>query len=102
MFYAGMNFEPSIIQMVEATTTPAPKVAVHEEAVQDIIEVEEEGGRGTRPHIWHDVENGIRMVEQIEQTLTEIDPDNADTYASNADALISELDQLDTWIPEQI
>ena len=102
VFYAGLNFEPSIIQMAEATTTPAPKLAVHEEAVQDIIEVEEEGEVEPDPHIWHDIENGIRMVELIEQTLTAIDPDNADTYASNADALTSELQRLDVWIPEQI
>ncbi|NEQ73134.1 MAG: zinc ABC transporter solute-binding protein [Okeania sp. SIO2C9] len=98
VFYAGMNFEPAIIEMAEASTTPAPKVAVHEKAVQDIIEVEEEPD----PHIWHDVENGIRMVEQIEQTLVKIDPDNADTYASNADTLTSKLERLDAWIPKQI
>ncbi|MEM9216655.1 MAG: zinc ABC transporter substrate-binding protein [Cyanobacteria bacterium P01_F01_bin.150] len=102
VFYAGLNFEPSIIQMAEATTTPAPKVAVHDKAVQNIIEVEEEGEVEPDPHIWHDIENGIRMVELIEQTLTEIDPNNADTYASNADTLTSELERLDTWIPEQI
>ena len=102
VFYAGLNFEPSIIEMAEATTTPAPKVAVHNEAVEDVIEVEEDGEVEPDPHIWHDVENGIRMVELIEQTLVEIDPANADTYASNADALTSELERLDTWIPEQI
>ncbi|NEP04101.1 MAG: zinc ABC transporter solute-binding protein [Okeania sp. SIO4D6] len=102
VFYAGMNFEPSIIEMAEASTTPAPKVAVHEKAVQDIIEVEEEGEVEPDPHIWHDVENGIRMVEVIEQTLTKIDPDNADTYTSNADALTSKLERLDAWIPKQI
>ncbi|MGD1808276.1 metal ABC transporter solute-binding protein, Zn/Mn family [Dapis sp. BLCC M126] len=102
VFYAGMNFEPAIIEMAEASTTPAPKVAVHEEAVQNIIEVEEEGEVEPDPHIWHDVENGIRMVEQIEQTLIKIDPDNANTYTSNADALTSKLERLDAWIPKQI
>ena len=102
VFYAGLNFEPSIIEMAEATTTPAPKVAVHDEAVEDVIKVEEDGEVEPDPHIWHDVENGIRMVELIEQTLVEIDPANADTYASNADALTSELERLDIWIPEQI
>ncbi|NJL40629.1 MAG: zinc ABC transporter solute-binding protein [Leptolyngbyaceae cyanobacterium SM1_4_3] len=102
VFYAGLNFEPSIIQMVEATNTPAPKVAVHEEAVDNVIEVEEEGEVEPDPHIWHDVENGIRMVESIQQTLSEVDPDNAEQYASNAADVISELEQLDAWIPEQI
>ena len=102
VFYGGMNFEPSIIEMAEATTTPAPKVAVHDEAVQDVIEIEEEGEVEPDPHIWHDVENGTRMVEVIKQTLVKIDPDNADTYTSNADALTSKLERLDAWIPEQI
>ncbi len=102
VFYGGMNFEPSIIEMAEATTTPAPKVAVHDEAVQDVIEIEEEGEVEPDPHVWHDVENGTRMVELIEQTLVEIDPDNAETYASNADALTNKLEQLNAWIPEQI
>jgi ABC-type Zn uptake system ZnuABC Zn-binding protein ZnuA len=102
VFYAGMNFEPSIIQMAEATSTPAPKVAVHEQAVQDVIEAEGEGAVEPDPHIWHDIENGKRMVTVIQETLTEIDPDNADTYASNAAALTAELERLDAWIPEQI
>lgn len=102
VFYAGLNFEPSIIQMVEATTTPAPKVAVHEAAVEDLIEVEAEGTVEPDPHIWHDVENGSRMVALIAETLAEIDPENADTYASNADALAIEFERLDAWIPEQI
>ena len=102
VFYAGLNFEPSIIQMAEATTTPAPKVAVHEEAVGELIEVEGEGEVAPDPHIWHDVENGIRMVQLIEATLSGVDPTNAETYTRNATALISELERLDVWIPEQI
>lgn len=102
VFYAGLNFEPSIIQMVEATTTPSPKVAVHEAAVEDIIQVDEAGQVEPDPHIWHDIENGIRMVRLIEQTLSDIDPANAETYAANADKLVEELERLDTWIPAQV
>ncbi|NJL40933.1 MAG: zinc ABC transporter solute-binding protein [Leptolyngbyaceae cyanobacterium SM1_4_3] len=102
VFYAGLNFEPSIIQMVKATNTPAPKIAVHEKAVDNVINVEEEGEIEPDPHIWHDVENGIRMVELIQQTLSEVDPTNAEQYASNAAAMIRELERLDAWIPEQI
>ncbi|MBW4654506.1 MAG: zinc ABC transporter substrate-binding protein [Kaiparowitsia implicata GSE-PSE-MK54-09C] len=101
-FYAGMNFEPSVIQMVEATRTNAPKVAVHEVAVEDTIEVQDTGALEPDPHIWHDVANGIRMVALITETLTEIDPDNAAQYAARAADLTAELEQLHAWIPEQI
>lgn len=102
VFYAGLDFEPSIIQMVEATDTPAPKIAVHEEAVTTLLELEEDGDIEPDPHIWHDVDNGIRMVQLIEQTLAELDPANADQYSSNAAVLIQELEQLHAWIPTQI
>jgi ABC-type Zn uptake system ZnuABC Zn-binding protein ZnuA len=102
VFYAGLNFEPSIIQMVQATNTAAPKVPVHEKAVVEVIQTEEEGKIEPDPHVWHDVQNGIRMVELIQRTLSEADPANAERYASNANTMIRELERLDAWIPEQI
>lgn len=102
IFYAGLNFEPSISRMVKSTHSPAHKIAVHEESVLNVIRVEEKGVVKSDPHIWHDVANGIRMVELIEKTLSEIDPANAEIYLSNAADLIQELEQLDVWIFEQI
>ena len=102
VFYGGYNFEPSIIEMAEAADTPAPKVALHEAAVPDPIFVEEDGESEPDPHVWHDVENGIAMVEVIAATLSEADPDNADLYAGNAEVLVEELQALDQWIQIQI
>jgi ABC-type Zn uptake system ZnuABC Zn-binding protein ZnuA len=102
VFYGGYNFEPSIIEMAEATDTPAPKVALHEEAVPDPIFVEEEGESEPDPHVWHDVENGIAMAEVVAATLSELDPDNAELYASNTDALVEELQTIDQWIQTQV
>ncbi|MGK7888984.1 MAG: zinc ABC transporter substrate-binding protein [Leptolyngbyaceae cyanobacterium] len=102
VFYAGLNFEPAIISMATASESEAPKIALHDEAVQQVIEVEEEGEVNPDPHIWHDVENGLAMVGLIRDNLVAIDPDNADTYTKNAEQLTAELQALDTWIPEQI
>lgn len=102
VFYAGLNFEPAIIEMAEASDSEAPKVALHDESVQQIIEVEEEGEVEPDPHVWHDVENGLEMVALIRDNLVAVDPDNADMYTENAEQLTAELQALDTWIPEQI
>ncbi|MEM8604563.1 MAG: zinc ABC transporter substrate-binding protein [Cyanobacteria bacterium P01_H01_bin.121] len=102
VFYAGLNFEPAIIEMAEASDSGAPKIALHDGAVQQVIEVEEEGEIEPDPHIWHDVANGLAMVTLIRDNLIEIDPDNADLYTENAEQLTAELQALDTWIPEQI
>ncbi|MEO1403053.1 MAG: zinc ABC transporter substrate-binding protein [Cyanobacteria bacterium J06635_1] len=54
------------------------------------------------PHVWHDAENGIAMVGVIQTQLSEVFPENADLYQANAEALIAQLTQLDTWIQQQI
>ncbi|MGD1949944.1 MAG: metal ABC transporter solute-binding protein, Zn/Mn family [Leptolyngbyaceae cyanobacterium] len=102
VFYAGLNFEPAIIDMATASDSEAPKIALHDEAVQQIIEVEEEGEVEPDPHVWHDVENGLEMVALIRDNFVAIDPDNADMYTQNAEQLTAELQTLDAWIPEQI
>ena len=102
VFYAGLNFEPSIIDMATAADSEAPKIALHDEAVKQIIEVEEEGEVEPDPHVWHDVENGLEMVALIRDNLVAVDPDNADVYNKNAEQLTAELQTLDAWIPEQI
>ncbi len=102
VLYAGLNFEPSIIDMATASESEAPKIALHDEAVQQVIEVEEEGEVSPDPHIWHDIENGLAMVALIRDNLIAVDPDNADTYTENAAQLTAELEVLDAWIPEQI
>ncbi|MEM8638708.1 MAG: zinc ABC transporter substrate-binding protein [Cyanobacteria bacterium P01_G01_bin.54] len=54
------------------------------------------------PHVWHDAENGIAMVRVIQAQLSEVFPDNADLYETNAEALIAQLTQLDSWIQQQV
>ena len=145
VLYGGYGFEPEIIQMVEATDTPAPKVAVSEAAVPKPLlgehhdhgdghdhkeeahaegeehadhdhghEEEEhadhdhegeehaEGEMEPDPHVWHDVENGIAMVKAVQQQLSEVSPENAALYETNAEVIIAQLEQLDTWIQTQV
>ena len=47
------------------------------------------------PHIWTSPINAIKMVQEIETALNEIDPDNSSIYTKNADNYISQLNELD-------
>jgi zinc transport system substrate-binding protein len=49
-------------------------------------------------HVWLDPENAAAMVREIEEALSQADPDNAALYAGNADALRARLDDLSTEI----
>ena len=50
------------------------------------------------PHVWTSPVNAKIMVQNILQTLCEVDPDNADYYTENANDYLSQLDQLDQEI----
>jgi len=54
------------------------------------------------PHLWLDPNNIIVYVENIREALTHFDPEGAAVYQSNADAYVTELKRLDTWIVEQV
>ena len=75
--------------------------AEHEDHDHD-GEAHAEGEMEPDPHVWHDAEHGIAMVEEIQRQLAEVSPENATLYETNATALVAQLEQLDTWIQTQI
>ena len=130
VLYGGYDFEPSIIKIVEASSNEAPKVAIHEVAVPKPIMGEEHdhGHSGHKeekhddhdhdhdhekeekhseekapdPHVWHDAENGVQMVEAIRSNLEKVAPDNAQLYAANAEKVTGELKEIDSWIKKNV
>ena len=54
------------------------------------------------PHMWLDPNLVITYVENIRDGLTQADPAGADVYKSNAEAYIAQLQELDTFIKEQV
>lgn len=54
------------------------------------------------PHVWHDPQNALTMVENIRAALVEADPANAESYNANAEAYTAELESLNTYIQEQV
>ncbi|MDQ0257297.1 ABC-type Zn uptake system ZnuABC Zn-binding protein ZnuA [Evansella vedderi] len=54
------------------------------------------------PHAWLSPKNVIIYVENLLEDLIERDPEGEDIYTANAEAFISELNELDAWIEEQV
>jgi ABC-type Zn uptake system ZnuABC Zn-binding protein ZnuA len=54
------------------------------------------------PHFWLDPLNVVKYVENIRDGLIAADPDGKDVYAQNAAAYISQLNELDAWIKQQV
>ena len=54
------------------------------------------------PHVWNNAKNGIKIVQSIGKSLSELRPDQAAVYSANTAELINELSQIDAWIKTQI
>lgn len=74
----------------------------HEGEGEATHEGEEHGHGEYDPHVWHDVNNAIYMVERIRDSLAEADASNAARYRGNAERYISELRELDEYVVEQV
>ncbi len=57
---------------------------------------------GVDPHAWTSPVNAMVFVENIEQTLSQLDPANAEMYQANAEAYQAELTELDAMVAEMI
>ncbi|NKB17581.1 MAG: zinc ABC transporter solute-binding protein [Pseudanabaena sp. CRU_2_10] len=102
ILYGGYDFEPSLIKLINATSNPAPKVAVYELAVPKPQQFEEHGEKVADPHVWHNAKNGVAIAEVISKKLGELQSDRASTYAQNTTRVTNELQQIDTWIEAQV
>ena len=73
--------------------------------ISDGEENEQEGQdhphTGADPHTWTDPNNVMVWVQNIEQKLSQFDPEYAQLYTANAEAYRAKLEDLDTWIREQ-
>ena len=54
------------------------------------------------PHVWLDPVLAQQQVANIRDALIEINPNNADSYSSNADSYIQQLQQLDNEFQQRL
>ena len=120
VLYGGYDFEPSLIKLIQASSNSAPKIAVNEVAVPSPLLSEEghshdhdkeekkdaksdqKAAKEADPHVWNNAQNGIKITQSISKSLSSLRPDQAETYTKNTTKIVSELEQIDTWIKAQI
>jgi manganese/iron transport system substrate-binding protein len=100
ILYNGFNLEPGIIKMISSTGVNATKYAVGE--VVTPLDFEYQGQQEPDPHVWGDAQNAIAMTKAIRDRLIELSPEDRAEFTANAEELITELQQVDRWITEQI
>ncbi len=99
VFAIGLGFEPWLAQLAEGADGQFPVVTLTDGL--DLIGGAA-GGEEYDPHVWLDVENAIAMTEHVRTALREADPGNAAYYDANAKAVTARLQELDSFIVEQV
>jgi ABC-type Zn uptake system ZnuABC Zn-binding protein ZnuA len=106
IFEIGVGFEPWLDDLYNASGSSAKRVAVTDG--MNLIAADHEAGVSDAkpgihdPHVWHDVNNAIMIVQTIEKGLSAKDPANAATYQANAKAYLAQLAQLNAWVKQEV
>ena len=100
VLYHGYNFEPGLMKIIKSTTNTNsyPKIAVGQSAVKNPIKIKQI----IEPHIWHNPNNTIKMVEIINNNLVKLVPNNKNIYRKNTKKVIREMNQIDNWIKKRL
>lgn len=98
IFSNGLGLEAFLDPLFESAGV-ADKVVPVSEGITTIHS--DNGERGEDPHTWTDPNNVLIWVDNIEETLINLDPGHENIYRSNAESFRRELIELDDWIRSQ-
>lgn len=99
----GLDYDQFIQPLLDAQQTGGTRLVITASDGLEARQMEEESGEiVTDPHMWMDPTRAIKYIESIRDGLTQADPDGGEIYKANADTYISQLEELDFWITEQV
>jgi ABC-type Zn uptake system ZnuABC Zn-binding protein ZnuA len=101
----GLGLDEWLAAIIADSGTDATVVELGEDLDEAAYLVGDEHGHegeAVNPHLWLDVENGIRYAKRIGDALADVDPADADAYAADTAAYVERLETLDRWAGEQI
>ncbi len=111
IFVNGMGLEGPIENLIRASGKSSSRIIVLSDGLQPQAGAQQDqrGNEGDdnshiagNPHLWLDVSMTEQYVQHIEKELASIDPAGASIYEKNANKYLSELNDLDKWIKQQI
>jgi zinc transport system substrate-binding protein len=94
--------QDQVVDLIHPHIDYATSEWTFEEATEDHDESGDHAHEGRDTHIWMSPKRAKVMVENIRDQLSVLDPDNAQTYQTNAQSYLEELDQVDEEIQEAV
>lgn len=97
VFYNGFNLEKWLEELLQNAGGNRPAFAVTKG-----LEPRRDKRGDPDPHLWMDVHNAVRYVENIRDFLIDFDPEGAELFRARAKEYLAELQELDKWVKEQV
>lgn len=109
IFINGLGLEESLTPVLDVPNVENAVVSVnsgvqllkmgHSYPVHTCEEHTQEGRHeGADPHTWFSIQAVAQWVQNIEVVLSDLDPQNAKTYATNAQSYLAELEMLEAEV----
>ena len=104
IFVNGWDLEESVVQDLEAIGDDVPLIPISANIQPLLIDSDpsENGPGGADPHVWLDIQNVVQWTENVAQVLADLDPANAAAYEGNAQAYLTRLTELETYLNAQV
>ncbi len=98
VFYNGLLLEGKMTDALIRAATAGKKVYPVTELLDEkfLLQPDEFAGHYD-PHVWMDPSAWVKTIDVIRDKLIQYDPNGKETYDRNADALIEEINRLDTY-----
>lgn len=102
IFYNGLHLEAQMGEVIEKMNEFGIKtVAVTDLIDRSLLRASPTYPDQYDPHVWFDVTLWMKAVEQVRETLTEVDPAHASEYEANAEAYLNQLKELHQYVLSQ-
>ena len=98
IFYSGLMLEGRMGDLFARLARAGKKVyPITESVPEDLLTEPKEFQGHYDPHIWFDVSMWAQTVPTIVRGLSEVDPESAEIYEKNGNALVARLVELHQW-----
>lgn len=97
VLYQGLDFEGRMMALLEHAIPVADDLAA-----DDLEEMEDAGNIVIDPHFWFSIDLYKEAMKNLEEILSEYNPDGHAQYAENLDRYFDKLDELDAYIQTEL
>ena len=102
IFVNGWDLEETLVRNLESIGQDVPMAPVAANITPLTFGSDGHNRGNADPHTWFSIHNVEQWVENIETSLSQRDPANAETYASNAAGYQEELENLEAYAKAEL